>query len=96
MRSNTQKPERTQQRPAVIALPSEGFCSIRALAQPSGCTPWGRSSLFSLIRQGRFPAPERFSARCTRWRVEEIRRYLEDPRAWELAHAPQGSHAEAA
>ncbi len=88
--SNQHESKRAQQRPTVTALPSEGFCSIKALAQPGGVTPWGRSSLFSLIRQGRFPQPERFGARCTRWRVDAIREYLADPRAWELAHAPRG------
>jgi len=70
------------------SLPAEGYCSIRALAQPGGVTPWAVSTLWLRVRQGRFPQPERFGARCTRWRVELIREYLTDPRAWEAAHAP--------
>lgn len=79
--------ERIQQRPAESVLPAEGYCSIKQLARPTGCTPWGRSSLFARVRDGRFPAPEKFGLRCTRWRVEEIRAYLADPVAWEAAHA---------
>ncbi|MPS29139.1 MAG: hypothetical protein E2576_24115 [Alcaligenaceae bacterium] len=71
-----------------VALPNEGYCSIKALAQPDGVTPWAESTLWLRVRQGRFPAPERFGARCTRWRVELIREYLADPNAWEATHAP--------
>ncbi|HEY4135793.1 MAG TPA: hypothetical protein VGO34_11320 [Alphaproteobacteria bacterium] len=70
-----------------VALPTEGFCSVKALAQPDGVTPWAESTLWLRVRQGRFPAPERFGARCTRWRVEAIREYLADPEAWEAASA---------
>lgn len=76
------------EKPKSVTLPNEGYCSIKALAQPDGVTPWAESTLWLRVRQGRFPAPERFGARCTRWRVELIREYLADPRAWETAHAP--------
>jgi len=76
-------------KPKIVILPAEGYCSIKALAQPGGVTPWAESTLWLRVREGRFPAPERFGARCTRWRVELIRDYLADPRAWEAAHAPQ-------
>lgn len=76
------------EKPRPITLPAEGYCSIKALAQPDGVTPWAESTLWLRVRQGRFPAPERFGARCTRWRVELIREYLADPNAWEAAHAP--------
>ncbi|CAM3721392.1 AlpA family phage regulatory protein [Bordetella tumulicola] len=70
------------------ALPAEGYCSIRALAQPNGVTPWAESTIWLLVRQRRFPQPERFGLRCTRWRVEQIREYLADPKAWEASYAP--------
>lgn len=75
-----------RKKPTAAALPTEGYCSIKALAQPDGVTPWAESTLWLRVRQGRFPAPERFGARCTRWRVELIREYLADPSAWDAAH----------
>jgi len=75
-------------KPKSITLPTEGYCSIKALAQPEGVTPWAESTIWLRIRQGRFPPPERFGARCTRWRVEDIREYLADINVWEAAHVP--------
>lgn len=74
-----------------VTLPAEGYCSIKALAQPDGVTPWAESTLWLRVRQGRFPQPERFGSRCTRWRVELIREYLADPIAWEKTHATKSS-----
>lgn len=76
-------------KPKSVTLPAEGYCSIKSLAQPDGVTPWAASTIWLLLRQGRFPKPERFGARCTRWRVEEIREYLADPKAWETTNVPK-------
>lgn len=93
---NQKGAERAQRRRTDVAdLPAEGFCSIKELARPGGCSPWSRSSIFSLVKQGRFPQPVRIGSRCTRWRVADVRAYLADPAAWELNHAPD-SREEAA
>jgi predicted DNA-binding transcriptional regulator AlpA len=56
----------------------------------TGVAPWHASSIWQKIRERKLPAPERFGARCTRWRVEKIREYLADPKAWETKHGGKG------
>jgi prophage regulatory protein len=36
----------------------------------------GRSSIYSLVRQGNFPPPVRLSARAVGWREIEIERWI--------------------
>ena len=50
-----------------------------------------RSSIYRLMRQGKFPAPLKVGARAVRWSEGEIeRRLLERPRA----HGDRGQAAE--
>jgi predicted DNA-binding transcriptional regulator AlpA len=39
--------------------------------------PVSRSLWWSGVRSGRYPRPVRLSARCTAWRVEDIRELIE-------------------
>ncbi|WP_345797154.1 AlpA family phage regulatory protein [Castellaniella sp. MT123] len=41
-----------------------------------------RSWPWKLVRDGRFPQPIRLSARCTRWRLSDVRAYMADPQGW--------------
>lgn len=41
-----------------------------------------RSWPWKLTRAGRFPKPIKLSARCTRWRLSDIRAWMADPMAW--------------
>lgn len=39
----------------------------------------GDSQTYTLIQQGRFPAPLKLGPRCSRWRMGDLRRWLADP-----------------
>ena len=36
----------------------------------------GKSTLFAMVREGRFPRPIKISARCTRWKAGEVTAWL--------------------
>lgn len=62
--------------PEAAPLPKAGF--VR-LPQILAVIPIGKSTLWQMVREGRFPAPERpspISPRITVWRVEALRAYL--------------------
>lgn len=42
-----------------------------------------RSWPWKLARDGRFPKPIKLSARCTRWRLSDVRAWMVDPMAWQ-------------
>lgn len=42
-----------------------------------------RSWPWKLARDGRFPQPIKLSARCTRWRLSDVRAWMADPMAWQ-------------
>lgn len=37
----------------------------------------GRSQIYTMVRQGKFPRPVRLGRRCSRWRMEAIRAWVE-------------------
>ena len=58
-------------------LPSEGFVRLDAVL---AVIPVSRSTWWAGVRSGRFPAPVKLSPRITAWRVEDIRKLIEDLR----------------
>jgi len=42
-------------------------------------TGLGDSQTYELIKARRFPAPLKLGARCSRWRMGDLRRWLADP-----------------
>ncbi|MGX5659385.1 helix-turn-helix transcriptional regulator [Castellaniella ginsengisoli] len=42
-----------------------------------------RSWPWKLARDGRFPKPIKLSARCTRWRLSDVRAWMANPMAWQ-------------
>ena len=54
----------------------------KEVAHLIGCS---RSWPWKLTAEGRFPAPVRLSARCTRWRLSAVRAWMADPQGWETA-----------
>ena len=76
-------------RPATAApLPSEGFLRLRqivgdAKADPPipPIIPVSKSSFWAGVKSGKYPKPVKLSPRCTAWRVEEIRQYIEQAAA---------------
>lgn len=45
-----------------------------------------RSWPWKLAQAGKFPAPIKLSARCTRWRLSAVREWMADPQAWQAAN----------
>ncbi len=43
-------------------------------------TGLGRTKIYDEIRRGAFPAPERYGARCSRWRAGDVLTHLESKR----------------
>lgn len=39
--------------------------------------PISKSSFWLGVKEGRYPQPVKLGKRCTAWRVEDIRRYIE-------------------
>jgi predicted DNA-binding transcriptional regulator AlpA len=57
------------------SIPESGFLR---LPQVLSVIPLGKTSWWEGVRTGRFPKPVKLSARCTAWRVEDIRELIKD------------------
>ena len=55
-------------------IPETGFMR---LPQVLSIIPVGKTCWWEGVKSGRFPKPVKLSARCTAWRVEEIRTLIE-------------------
>jgi prophage regulatory protein len=62
---------------------SQGLRRLKSIIKPLGPIPVSKSSWWSGVRAGRFPAPVKLGPRITAWREEDIRRLIADgvPRA---------------
>lgn len=38
-----------------------------------------KTSIYAGVKSGKFPTPEKFGTRCTRWRVGTVRKWLASP-----------------
>ncbi|RII26680.1 MAG: transcriptional regulator [Geobacter sp.] len=56
-------------------LPETGFVRLSQII-PS-IIPISRSHWWAGVKAGRYPSPVKLSARCTAWRVEDIRALIE-------------------
>lgn len=65
-------------------LPATGFVRQKQLAL---IIPFSRTTLWRKVKDGEFPAPVHLSANVTAWKVELIRKWIEDqtPAGTELA-----------
>ncbi|PLC48711.1 DNA-binding protein [Pollutimonas subterranea] len=45
-----------------------------------------RSWPWKLAQAGKFPAPIKLSARCTRWRLSAVREWMADPQGWQASN----------
>jgi predicted DNA-binding transcriptional regulator AlpA len=61
-----------------LTLPDTGF-----LRQPQvlAFIPISKSTLWRRVTEGTFPAPVKLSSRVTVWRVEDVRRWIEEQSA---------------
>lgn len=53
--------------------PDDTLLSIREVGPMVGLGP---SAIYARIATGRFPAPRKLSARCSRWKASEIRSWM--------------------
>lgn len=65
-------------------MPQTGFIRINQIlgnpkAQPPipAIIPVSKSTFWQGVKEGRYPQPVKLGKRCTAWRVEDIRRYIE-------------------
>jgi excisionase family DNA binding protein len=66
-------PEAPHPLAAFDALPDEARVSIKTVAALFGVS---NSTVWRRIRAGELPAPKRFGARTTRWRVGDLRQVM--------------------
>lgn len=50
---------------------------IKACPPIQGLLPFGRSTIYSLVRKGHMPAPVRLSERVSAWRTADLIEWLE-------------------
>ncbi len=56
-------------------LPSEGFVRLPVILQALGIK---KSFFWEQVKEGRFPKPIKLGPRVSVWRVEDIRRLIDD------------------
>lgn len=68
-----------------MELLKEGFVRLKQIIGDNrvtppvpGLIPVSRSTFLARVKDGSFPKPVRLSKRCTAWRVEDIRRLIEN------------------
>ncbi|WP_417276384.1 helix-turn-helix transcriptional regulator [Castellaniella sp.] len=65
-------------------LPATGFSRQREVRRFANGI--AMSTLWLWVRQGRIPAPVKFSTRMVAWRNEELHAWAADPLAWTAKH----------
>lgn len=58
----------------IVRLPLDGFVRLRDILQ---LIPVGKSSWWAGVKSGRYPQSVKLGARTTVWRVEDIRRLIQ-------------------
>ncbi|HEY8878645.1 MAG TPA: AlpA family phage regulatory protein [Roseateles sp.] len=61
---------------SAINLPATGF--VRQAQLVPHIVPFSAATLWRMVRAGTFPQPVKLSARCTAWRCEEVRAWIQD------------------
>lgn len=51
--------------------------------------PVSRGTWWTGVRTGRYPAAVKLGPRCSAWRVEDIRRLIDNPEGWEKQAGPE-------
>lgn len=74
-------------RKLLSTLPGEALVRLPEVLAMVGLK---RSAVYGLIQQGRFPAPEKITARVSAWRVRDLFSWLECPLTWRRDQAPDG------
>lgn len=58
-------------------LPHTGFLRLSAILAPRGPIPVGKSTWWAGVKDGRYPKPVKLGPRITAWRVEDIRKLID-------------------
>jgi predicted DNA-binding transcriptional regulator AlpA len=58
-------------------LPEIGFLRLSAILAPLGPIPVSKSTWWAGVKEGRYPQPVKLGRHITAWRVEDIRRLIE-------------------
>jgi predicted DNA-binding transcriptional regulator AlpA len=59
-------------------LPETGFLRLKQIIGPRGPIPVSKSTWWQGVRDGRYPAPVKLGRRITAWRVEDIRKLIQN------------------
>ena len=59
-------------------LPETGLVRLKQILAPFGPIPVSPSTWWEGVKNGRFPKPVKLGPRTTAWRVEDIRRLIEE------------------
>lgn len=60
----------------INSLPDDALVDIKVTSDIVGLRT---TAIYGRIKALKFPAPERFGTRCTRWRLGKLRLWLADP-----------------
>lgn len=58
--------------------PSTGYVRLRDIIKPNGPIPVSKSTWWAGVKDGRFPKPVKLGPKLTVWRIEDIRRLIEE------------------
>jgi prophage regulatory protein len=64
--------------PNPIRLPETGFVRLSSILAPRGPIPVSKSTWWAGVKKGRYPQPVKLGRRITAWRVEDIRKLIEN------------------
>ena len=59
-------------------LPETGFVRLSEILAPRGPIPVGKSTWWAGVKDGRYPKPVKLGPRITAWRIEDIRKLIEN------------------
>lgn len=59
--------------PTHVLQVKEALLKVRQTCEITGLS---KSSIYALLKAGRFPAPVRLGSRCTRWRMTDINAWI--------------------
>lgn len=62
-------------------LPESGFVRLKDILAPRGPIPVSKSTWWAGVASGRYPKPVKLGPRITAWRVEDIRKLIENAAA---------------
>ena len=63
--------------PSQFETPVTGFLRLTSVLAPRGPIPVSKSTWWAGVKSGRFPKPVKLGPRITAWRVEDIRKLIE-------------------